>query len=117
TGLLSLDTDSLAYDVAKQAFYDQRVLAPEHQRAQQEFARLERDPKTRKVDHSPQGSKDCSDAMAGVILGLTMRREIWSRHGIPLNQIPRSLIQREPQGKNSLSYIERLRADRGRVHA
>jgi hypothetical protein len=95
TGLQSMDSSTVPYDVAKQAFYDGRVLVPEHAKAQLEFARLERDPKTRKIDHPPRGSKDCADAMTGVIYGLTMRREIWVRHGIPLDRVPKSLLQAE----------------------
>ena len=96
TGQVSLDKDTNGYDIAKQAFYDRRVLAPEHTHAQQELVRLERDPKTRKVDHPTRGSKDCADAIAGVISGLTTRRELWLRHGIPLRNIPKSLVRAEP---------------------
>ncbi len=54
-GLQSMDTDTKAYDVAKQAFYDHRIRAPLHAKAQAEFVRLERDPKTKKIDHPPRG--------------------------------------------------------------
>lgn len=36
-------------------------------------------------------SKDVSDALAGVVYGLTTRREIWSLYSIPLGKIPESL--------------------------
>lgn len=110
TGIQSMDTDTLAYDVSKQAFYDRRVLAPEHHLAQMEWVRLERDPVKRTIDHPANFSKDCSDAMAGVIYGLTMRREIWSLYGVPLTRIPKHLLQQETTGhKNNLSYMDAVK--------
>ena len=105
-GLQSMDEDTKAYDVTKQAFYDHRIRAPEQHKAQAEFVRLERDPKTKKIDHPPRGSKDLSDAMGGVCYGLTMRRDIWRQYGVPLNRIPRALIKQENTGKTSISYAE-----------
>jgi hypothetical protein len=95
TGLQSMDTSTQPYDMGKQAFYDDRVDAPDHEKAMQEWVRLERDPQNNKIDHPPKFSKDCSDAMAGVIYGLTRRREIWVRHKVPMLHIPESV--RNPQ--------------------
>lgn len=36
-------------------------------------------------------SKDCADGLAGVVYGLTMRRETWTSFGIPLTRIPDSV--------------------------
>ena len=47
---------------------------------------MERDPQTGVIDHPPNFSKDCADAVAGVVYGLTYRREIWARHGVPINR-------------------------------
>ena len=55
---------------------------PDHNKAQRELIELERDAKTGKVDHPPRGSKDLADAIAGVVYGLTMRRENWTRYRI-----------------------------------
>ena len=118
TGHQSMDTTMEAYDLLKQAFYDARVLAPEHQKALRELLTLEFDAKKQKVDHQPQGSKDVADAMAGVAYGLTMRREIWVRHNIPLTRVPKSL---EKVGKRSVTakekvygqYLDRVRVARG----
>jgi hypothetical protein len=52
---------------------------------------LERDPKTGKVDHPADASKDCSDAIAGVAFGLTMQREIWHLHSLE-SRIPSELL-------------------------
>jgi len=96
-GNQSMDKDTFAYDVTKQAFYDGRVKCPEHERALTELIRLELDVKKQKIDHPPNGSKDVADAMAGVIYGLTMRREVWSKHSIPLTRIPAYLtVKKDP---------------------
>ena len=84
TGPQSVDADPLPYDVTKTALYDGRVAAPAHARAQAELVRLERDPRTGRIDHPPHFSKDCADAMAGVVFGLSYRRETWVRHGVPM---------------------------------
>ncbi|WP_370040023.1 hypothetical protein [Sinorhizobium fredii] len=112
-GYQSMDIDTFAYDVIKQAFYDDRVRAPAHPKAQKEMTTLEIDTKKNKIDHPPQGSKDVSDSMAGVALGLTMRREIWIRHKVPLTRIPPSLTQNKEQSKASLSYLDIEREARG----
>jgi hypothetical protein len=90
-GYQSMDTDTGPYDLLKQAFYDGRVKCPKHDKALKECLTIEFDAKHQKIDHPPQGSKDVSDAMAGVAFGLTMRRELWSRHEVNLNKFPASL--------------------------
>lgn len=82
TGRQSMDITNAPYAVAKTALYAGRVEAPAHTRAQLEFTSLEKDTRTGKIDHPKNGSKDASDAMAGVIYGLTMRRDVWSQHGV-----------------------------------
>lgn len=85
TGLISMDRSSDPYAFTKTAMYDGRVKHPPHAHARKEFAALEKDPKTGKIDHPAQGSKDCSDAIAGVLHGLTLRREVWSQYNIQFN--------------------------------
>jgi hypothetical protein len=85
TGSQSIDVDSMPYDVTKTALYDGRVAAPAHARAQAELVRLERDPRTSRIDHPANFSKDCADALAGVVFGLSYRREPWVRHGVPMH--------------------------------
>lgn len=111
-GYQSMDTDTYAYDVTKQAFYDGRVRAPEHFKALHEMVTLEFDPKKNKIDHPPHSSKDVADSIAGVIFGLTMRREIWARHGVSPRQIPKEIVEKEPTNKRNLSYLERVREQR-----
>lgn len=87
TGTYSMDTTSTAYDFTKAAFYDGRIKAPLHDKALSEMVRLERNPQTGLIDHPPNFSKDCSDAVAGVVFGLTNRRETWARYGVPMRDI------------------------------
>ena len=94
TGTQSMDADSTAYDVAKTALYDGRIAAPAHEHARTELVRLERDPKTGRIDHPAGFSKDCADAMAGVIYGLTYRRDTWARHGESMAAILQSIAQK-----------------------
>jgi hypothetical protein len=83
TGTVSIDKTSVPYDVMRTAFYDGRVEAPVHEKALEEIIRLERDPRTGLINHAPRFSKDCADAVAGVIYGLTYRRAVWARHNEP----------------------------------
>lgn len=82
TGKQSVDNNPNFYAITKTAMYSGRVYLPRHTKCQEEFVRLEKDQKTGKVDHPPTGSKDCSDAVAGVVCGLTLSRSIWSAHGV-----------------------------------
>jgi len=97
TGTQSMDADSTAYDVAKTALTHGRLAAPRHEHARTELIRLERDPKTGRIDHPAGFSKDCADAMAGVIYGLTYRRDTWARHGESMAAILQSLAQKVEQ--------------------
>ena len=88
TGLASMDRTRMPYEVTKTTLYDGRVEIPEHAKLRLELLQLEDIPLTGKIDHPTQGSKDCADSFAGVIYGLTMRREIWARFQIPPHRIP-----------------------------
>ena len=112
-GIRSMDDDTGPYDVAKTAFYDGRVQLPKHDRAMMELARIELDVKHKKINHAPNGSKDCSDAIAGVIYGLSMQREIWREHAIPLQAMPKHMVQileAIAREKNSVDSRERRNA-------
>ena len=82
TGIQSMDKTPIPYEVLKQALYDGRVIAPAHQKLQQELLALEFNVKKNKVDHTSQSSKDISDALAGVVFGLSQRRIVWARWGV-----------------------------------
>jgi hypothetical protein len=85
-GYQSIDTTNVPYDLTKQALYDHRVIAPAHEKLVKELVSLERDFRRGKVDHPAKGSKDIADSLAGVIFGLSMRRDVWAQHRIPLSQ-------------------------------
>ncbi len=79
-----MDKTPVAHEMTKTALYDGRVRLPQHPKLLRELQTLEKDARTGKIDHTSHGSKDISDALAGVIHGLTMRREVWVAHSIPL---------------------------------
>lgn len=92
TGHQSMDeVPCRAYDFTKTAVYESRLNLPVHPKLQREMLMLEKDTKSGRVDHPPGGSKDVSDATAGVVYGLTMRREMWGLYRIPVLMIPQSV--------------------------
>lgn len=78
----SVDVTPAPYNVLKASILESRCRAPKHDKARHELVALEQDGATGKIDHPPHGSKDCSDAMAGVAHGLFTQREVWARHGM-----------------------------------
>jgi len=91
SGLQSMDKTNVPYEMLKNALYDNRISLPNHDKLLQELQTLEKDSKTGKIDHPSTSSKDIADALAGVVFGLTMRREIWVSNGVPIMSIPASL--------------------------
>ena len=65
-GILSMDATLAPYSEVKQSLRDERLLYPNVEKAKKELRELILDPKAKKVDHPVDGSKDLSDAMAGV---------------------------------------------------
>jgi len=59
------DENGTAYEMLKQALYDERVLCYEYPLLERELAQLERTPK--KVDHPVRGSKDLADCLAAAV--------------------------------------------------
>jgi hypothetical protein len=92
TGLLSMDGSPVPYDVLKTAIYDTRVRMPKHDKLVWELTTLERDPKTGKVDHPANSSKDISDALAGVVYGLSTRLEVYAQHNVSVGSVPQWLL-------------------------
>ena len=65
-GMLSVDANLAPYCEVKQALRDERLLIPNMDKLKKELRDLILDPKSKKVDHPAPGSKDISDAVAGV---------------------------------------------------
>ncbi len=80
SGVLSVDSSPAPYTETKLAIKDLRVVMQPHAVASKELRELEADGE--KVDHPPGGSKDCSDAIAGVI-HMLMRKE--AKFGRPVS--------------------------------
>jgi hypothetical protein len=112
TGHQSMDTlPCPPYDFTKTAVYEARLNVPTHPKLHREILTLEKDVKTGRVDHPPGGSKDCADALAGVVYGLTMRREMWGLYRIPTLMIPQSVYAsvdklKKPETPEYQSLIE-----------
>ncbi len=108
-GTLSIDTSTMPYEMMRSAIYDGRIQMPPHEHLNNELLGLERDLKKGKIDHPPRGSKDISDALAGVVFGLSQKIRIWVAHGINPRDIPRSIMEagmahkvRAPKGVDNL---------------
>jgi hypothetical protein len=82
TGLQSMDRTMKPYEMLKQALYDNRVSIPHHPKLQEELLALEFDTKKNKVDHTSQSSKDISDALAGVVYGVSRMKLVWAKWGV-----------------------------------
>jgi hypothetical protein len=59
------DENATAYEMLKQALYDERVLCYPYSLLERELSQLERTPK--KVDHPVRGSKDLADCLAAAV--------------------------------------------------
>ncbi len=113
TGVISMDKTTTPYDVLKTAIYDGRVSIPYHDKLRVELLSLERDQKKGKIDHPPNSSKDISDALAGVVYGLSTRKEVWIRHGISLRQVPASIRDSVDKAKMKETYAPELQVLQG----
>ena len=58
----SVDKTRLPYEFVKSALTDRRIAIPDHAKLREELVRLNDEPATGKIDHPPNGSKDCADA-------------------------------------------------------
>jgi hypothetical protein len=58
-----------------------------------ELLSLEWDEGREKVDHSPHGSKDLADALAGVVYGISRRRDVWDQHRIDPDKVAPTFVK------------------------
>jgi hypothetical protein len=70
--VLSIDRTTEPYEILKAALYEKRVDLYPYPVAMKELRQLEHDRLKGKIDHPEHGSKDVSDAMAGVAYILTL---------------------------------------------
>ena len=75
--LLSIDRTTAPYEATKEAIYDERLDYYEYQPFMDECVKLEL-VNGDKVDHQPKGSKDVSDAVAGVVHNLLTNMRVAS---------------------------------------
>lgn len=71
SGILSVDTSIDPYSEVKHAIKDKRLLLPRHAIVAKELREIVHNGK--KIDHPPSGTKDVSDAVAGVVHTLKTR--------------------------------------------
>lgn len=81
SGVLSVDASIAPYAEVKQAIKDKRIYFPEHDVGSKELREVEKDSKKEKIDHPEGGSKDCSDAIAGVVYMLHRKEASYGRSG------------------------------------
>jgi hypothetical protein len=93
TGLQSMDKTVTPYVLLKQALYDERVRIPVNDKLKTELLSLEYDTKKDKIDHPSIGSKDIADSLAGVVYGLTTRRDVWAAFNISPSRIPEEFLK------------------------
>lgn len=86
-GYKSMDKDNTAYDTLKNAIISRRLNCHTHPVLHTELVGLEKTEKG-KVDHLSNNSKDIADSLAGVVFGLTNRRELWIEAGITPRLLP-----------------------------
>lgn len=106
-GIQSIDKDSLPYDMLKTALYDGRISCPEHPKLFDELISLKRNEQTGKVDHIPSKSKDLSDALAGVVYGLSMQRATWIGESFTNKTLGKqSDLEQKPEKASQIILIE-----------
>jgi hypothetical protein len=79
SGVLSVDQSIAPYTELKLATKDGRLLIPYHEMLMKEMREVEKCPDKDKVDHPPGGSKDCADAVAGVVFMLQTKEASYGR--------------------------------------
>lgn len=70
SGVISLDTSNIGYNLTKRALYQDRLDYPPNEILKRELVQLDIDHTTGKVDHPSIGSKDIADAVAGVVTSI-----------------------------------------------
>lgn len=86
SGVLSLDRTPEPYLMTRQLILDGCLEGCPSELAFEELSSLVWVSQNTKVDHTPDGSKDLADTIAGTAYGLASKRAVWVAHGInPMN--------------------------------
>lgn len=73
--ILSLDKTPDGYMMLKSAIYERRISLLNLSILEQEIIQLERNNMSGKIDHPVDGSKDCSDALAGALYNASLHKD------------------------------------------
>lgn len=76
--LISVDRTSVPYKQFRDAMYDRRIALPDNKTLVTEILDLEYDEAKDKVDHTPVGTKDLSDAVCAAYTNMLERRSTWT---------------------------------------
>lgn len=98
---LSVDKPMDAYDVLKSAIYENRISFYNYDPLINELKSIQRDNVKNKVDHPRNGSKDVSDALAGITYSLTT-----SYHGSPMGVIKGISNFSNPEAEEQREMVE-----------
>jgi hypothetical protein len=71
--VISVDATIQPYQMLKGTLYEGRISYYEYPILQEELSKLELDWERKKVDHPPSGSKDCADALCGLVWSLSQK--------------------------------------------
>lgn len=87
TGYLSVDRTPDAYNSLASFLYENRINIYDYQKFYDELFNLINYPAKRKIDHPPKGSKDVSDAVAGVVHNIVKATDKTDVRGSELSQL------------------------------
>jgi len=127
---ISVDRTTAPYDALKSAIYEERLEIYRYEAFISELKALEYDRVKGKVDHPLAGSKDVSDAVAGVVFGLqdvasrlpltgdagrTVKTEAdqwkWVSQLVPAENVDRETVERQRQEDENIMPMPFLMGD------
>jgi hypothetical protein len=94
----SVDRTAEPYEVTKRAFYQDRINSIANEVMRVEFATLQVNEQTGKINHTPNGSKDISDAVTGAIFAALRARKTRAKRRVHAKPAPvvQGVAPREP---------------------
>ena len=95
--IISVDTKLEPYEMLRDAIYDERISYYRYKPFLEEVRKVEMNQQRRKVDHPAEGSKDVSDAVAGICYSLSNMYT-----GEPINPLG---LYREEKAESEYSWL------------